>query len=156
VEAAHLIDRLERLARSASPRNALNPAQWEALQYLVRANHYSRTPAALADYLGSTRGTVSQTLIALEQKGYLTRETSTRDRRSINLHLTDRGEQALRNDPLLALATDLETAAGQRISDVVESLRAAGRRRRHRICARCSTNLCLKTTASRFARNSSQ
>ena len=37
--------------------------------FIARANRFSRTPAALADYAGSTRGTISQTLIALEQKG---------------------------------------------------------------------------------------
>jgi predicted transcriptional regulator len=65
IEAAHLIDRLERLTR-AGEGLGLNPAQWEALRFLARANRFSRSPAAVADYLASTRGTVSQTLIALE------------------------------------------------------------------------------------------
>lgn len=78
LEAARLIDRIERLARSGVPVHGLNPAQWEALRYLGRANRFSRTPAGLAAYLGSTRGTVSQTLIALEQKGFLARQVSER------------------------------------------------------------------------------
>ena len=69
LEAAYLIGRLDRLARSGINVAGLNPAQWDALRYLSRANRFSRTPAALADYAGSTRGTISQTLIALEQKG---------------------------------------------------------------------------------------
>ncbi|CAH2394963.1 hypothetical protein [Mesorhizobium ventifaucium] len=56
LEAAHLIDRLERLARSGEQSGRLNPAQWDALRYLARANRFSRTPAALANYLASTRG----------------------------------------------------------------------------------------------------
>ncbi len=71
----------------------LGPAQWEALRFVARANRllatFSRTPAALAGSIsGSTRGTVSQVLIALEQKGHLTREPSERDRRSVVLELT--------------------------------------------------------------------
>lgn len=124
LEAAHLIDRLKRLARAGERIDDLNPAQWDALRYLARANRFSRTPAALADYLASTRGTISQTLIALESKGYVTREVSQRDRRSIDLALTGQGEEALRNDPLLLVARDIEQAAGSGAKELVESLRA--------------------------------
>lgn len=125
IEAAHLIDRLDRLARSGEVADGLNPAQWEALRYVARANRFSRTPAALAEYLGSTRGTVSQTLIALEQKGHVTREQSPRDRRSVMLELTAMGSQALKSDPILALAADLEGASSHRLETVVEVLRSA-------------------------------
>lgn len=124
IEAAHLIDRLDRLTRSGANIEGLNPAQWEALRYLARANRFSRTPAALADYLGSTRGTVSQTLIALEQKGFVERTQSARDKRSIDLELTPQGETALKGDPLLTLARDLGASAGQDISNLVDTLRA--------------------------------
>ena len=124
LEAAHLIDRIERLARSGVQVEGLNPAQWVALRYLARANRFSRTPAALADYLASTRGTVSQTLIALEGKGFVTREPSERDKRSIDLQLTRQGKRALENDPLAILAGHIENAAGARIVELIESLRA--------------------------------
>ena len=123
IEAAHLIDRLERLTRSGD--SDLNPAQWEALRFLSRANRFSRTPAALADYLTSTRGTVSQTLIALEQKGYVERRPSVRDGRSIDVFLTDNGSTALKQDPLILLARDVEWSAGKQITEFVELLRAS-------------------------------
>ncbi len=123
IDAAHLIDRLDRLARSGEAVGGLNAAQWEALRFVSRANRFSRTPAALAEYLGSTRGTVSQTLIALEQKGHVTREPSARDRRSVMLELTAVGTDALKHDPILALAADLEGAAPEKIEAVVEVLR---------------------------------
>jgi DNA-binding MarR family transcriptional regulator len=125
LEAAHLIDRLDRLARGRESAGELNPAQWEALRFLARANRFSRTPAALAAYVGSTRGTVSQTLIALEQKGHLTRKTSARDRRSIELQLTGTGERALKDDPIILLAADLAQAGAARLEPVVETLRGA-------------------------------
>ncbi len=125
LEAAHLIDRLERLARSGESAGDLNPAQWEALRYLARANRFSRTPAALADYLASTRGTVSQTLIALEQKGYVARAASARDRRSVLVSLTRQGREALASDPIATIAADVERAAGGKLDDLVAALRAA-------------------------------
>lgn len=125
VEAALLIDRLDRLARSGEAMGELNPAQWEALRYIARANRFSRTPAALAEYFGSTRGTVSQTLIALEQKGHLTRTPSERDRRSVDLELTPVGIQSLTRDPILALATDLVGASDDQLEAVNAVLRDA-------------------------------
>ncbi len=112
LEAAYLLGRLERLARSGVMVEGLNPAQWEALRYLSRANRFSRTPAALADYVGSTRGTISQTLIALEQKGLAARRASRRDGRSVELALTRRGEALLKQDPLTHLARDIAAGTG--------------------------------------------
>lgn len=128
-EAAQLIDRLERLARSGEAQHGINPAQWEALRYLARANRFSRTPAALADYLVSTRGTVSQTLIALESKGFVARQQSARDKRSVNLDLTESGRRVLEDDPLHELARDLRKGnSDERLAETVETLRDALRR----------------------------
>ncbi|MEQ1710062.1 MAG: MarR family transcriptional regulator [Hyphomicrobium sp.] len=124
IEAAHLIDRLDRLTRSGEAAGDLNPAQWEALRFVASANRFSRTPAALADYLGSTRGTVSQTLITLEQKGHVTRQPSMRDRRSVVVELTSLGERTLKDDPILALAADLASTERQKLDSLVETLRA--------------------------------
>lgn len=125
IEAAHLIDRIERLARSGVQMHGLNPAQWEALRYLARANRFSRTPAGLAAYLGSTRGTVSQTLISLEQKGFVVRQTSERDRRSIALGLTEKGRDALADDPLLGVAQDIAQTAGEEVGAIADMLKRA-------------------------------
>lgn len=108
LEGARLIDRLERLARKEA--GDLNAAQWEALRYLARANRFSRTPAALADYLASTRGTISRTLAALEAKGYVVRAANARDGRSVEFELTERARAALEKDPLLALAGAIDAA----------------------------------------------
>jgi DNA-binding MarR family transcriptional regulator len=124
LESAYLIGRLDRLARSGVAVAGLNPAQWEALRYLSRANRFSRTPAALADYLGSTRGTVSQTLIALEQKGLAARHASRRDGRSVELALTRRGEATLKDDPLQQLARDIAAGTGNSAGALLAALQA--------------------------------
>src|SRR5579885_3744103 len=125
LEAAHLIDRLDRLARSDEQVGNLNPAQWEALRYLARANRFSRTPAAIAEYLASTRGTVSRTLASLEEKGYVARRADSEDGRSVNLALTRKAMDALKRDPLLTLAEDLEAGARGRMGDMAAGLKGA-------------------------------
>ncbi len=105
VEIGELVTRLGRITHALQFSAGLNPAQWEALRFLARANRYSCTPSALAAYLGTTKGTVSQTLIALESKGYVSRTRSGADRRSVRLALTERGRDLLRQDPLALLQT---------------------------------------------------
>lgn len=49
-------------------------------------------PQALADYLGLTKGTVSQSLQLLERKGLIARLPDDADRRVLRLSLTADGE----------------------------------------------------------------
>lgn len=100
VNLATLIDRLGRISHALQFSTGLNPAQWEALRYLARANRYSCSPSALAKYLGCTKGTVSQTLISLETKGYVNRVRGEPDGRSVRLELTEHGRKVLEQDPL--------------------------------------------------------
>ena len=111
---ASLVDRLSRLAHSLQFAQGLNPAQWNALRFLARANKYSPSPGVLAEYLGTTKGTVSQTLIALESKGLIERIRCDEDRRKVRLGLTDAGKSMLELDPL----HEIERAvSGVRVED---------------------------------------
>lgn len=110
LRAVLLLERLARLVRAGDHAGGLAPAQWEALRYLARANRFSRTPAALADYLGATRGTVSQTLIALEDKELVRKIESSRDRRSVELSLTPGGVALLEHDALKDFARDIDAS----------------------------------------------
>lgn len=69
----------------------LPAVQWTILHYLRRANRYSNTPQALGDYLGLTKGTVSQSLKRLEERGWIRRQTDPRDARVARLALTRSG-----------------------------------------------------------------
>jgi len=119
---AELIDRLSRLTRDRQFVDGLNPAQWEALRFVQRANRYSRTPSALAEFLGTTKGTVSQTLIALERKGLILRGSSSADRRVTILRLTPAGEELLTRDPVLGLERMAATLGPGITRDLAEGL----------------------------------
>lgn len=106
---ARSIERLTRLLRGREHEGGLNPAQREALRYLAHANRFSNSPGALTLYLGATKGTVSQTLIALERKGFVTKSDRAGERRSVALALTPKAKAALAGDPWVQLA---ETADG--------------------------------------------
>lgn len=97
---AALVERLSRLIHNDAHEGGLKPTQWEALRFLARANRVSRSPGALTGFLGVTKGTVSQTLQALERKGLIEKTTADGDRRGVKLDLTDAGRALLADDPL--------------------------------------------------------
>ena len=120
---ADLLDCLGRWSRAAQYTRGLNPAQWESLRFLAGANRFSRSPGALAKYLGVTRGTASQTLIALEKKGYVRRERDQGDGRVILLDLTQTGRDLLEFDPLACLDSTLMARINdQDAKAIIESL----------------------------------
>ena len=102
------LERLVRLMRQQGHAEGLNPAQWEALRYLGRANRLSNTPGAVARFLGSTKGTVSQTLSSLETKGLISKKLNSTDNRFVALLLTETGAQILAKDGLKALGADID------------------------------------------------
>ena len=99
--------RLSRLLRQADHAKGLKPVQWDALRYLARCNVLSHSPGALARYLGSTKGTVSQTVIALEKKGLLRKQVDPKDSRGVQLYLTEAGHSLLADDDLNVVKADI-------------------------------------------------
>ena len=97
-----LFDLLERLSsltrvwfREHPLLTELQPIQLSALLYLSRCNRYSNTPLAVTEYLGLTKGTVSQSLKALELNGWLVKTQDARDKRSVHLNLTPQAQALL-------------------------------------------------------------
>ena len=129
-----LLDRLGRIIASDGWGGDLNPAQTAALSYLARANRFSRSPSVVAEYLGATRGTVSQTLKALHRKGLIEESPNPDDKRSISYKITQAGaalvdQRRLLHDVLDGLPDEDRTALETQLSQVVGSaLKARGLR----------------------------
>ena len=103
----HLIKRLARIDENEGWKSDLKPAQRTALEYLGRANRFSRKPSHIADFLGSTRGTVSQTLKALAERKLITEEQCPEtDKRSKSYVLTAKGVERLALSDTLTQALD--------------------------------------------------
>ena len=94
-----LIERISSLLRSEERKRyavlGLQPVHVQALDYLNRCNRFSNTPVALTEYLGLTKGTVSQTLQVLVTKGYIEKQADKEDGRVVRLLLLDSGKQLL-------------------------------------------------------------
>lgn len=94
-----LIERMAALLRSEERKKCtslgLQTVHLQALNYISRCNKYSDTPATLSNFLGMTRGTVSQTLSLLEKKGYIKKTPDTKDRRVVHLALLPEGTTVL-------------------------------------------------------------
>lgn len=141
---ADLVTRLCRIAHAAQFADGLNPAQWEAMRFLSRANRYSASPGALAEYLGTTKGTASQTLISLETKGMVARVRSDLDRRKVRLTLTDAGRARLGRDPLrmieqagAEIPDDQRALVVSAMSDLIDNLCRQNGDARFGVCGEC-------------------
>ena len=127
------LERISNLLRTDVRRTGtgsrLQPIQLEALHYLSRCNRYSNTPVAVAEFLGLTKGTVSQTLGVLEANGLIEKETDARDRRVVHLNLTELGRQVVAESiPPQVIRSAVAGWSSQERETVVETLRLLLRR----------------------------
>jgi DNA-binding MarR family transcriptional regulator len=126
-ELAELVVQLGRAAYADTGAAGLTAAQWTAIRFFARANRFSRTVSAFADYHATTRGTASQTVRSLVERGFLTRTRCDRDGRSVQFELTDRSRAALDQDPLRAFASAaarLGDARRRRLAGDLRQIRA--------------------------------
>src|SRR5713101_5803014 len=133
-ETAELLLLVGRLVQAEGYDGELSPAQWMALRFFARANSFSRTPSAFAEFQATTRGTASQAIKALEADG-----------RSVSLRLTNKGKKALARDPfeVLVRAVDSldakeQTAMHHTLHQVLTTVAASGAHRRFGVCQDCT------------------
>jgi len=110
-ESIELLEQAARILWFEGTKHGLRDREWMALRFLSRANRFSRTPSALASYVGTTRGTASFIIGELERLGYLERKRSATDKRSVTLSVTQQGKKFLVRDPVNVLVEAI--AAGR-------------------------------------------
>ncbi|GJL57078.1 MAG: transcriptional regulator [Nitrospirales bacterium] len=139
MSAPEVHDILERLSnllrmemRAFGLRFGLQPVQIEALTYLTQCNRYSDTPQAVTEYLGLTKGTVSQSLKVLEQKGLVVKQQDRQDKRVVHLTPTAKGKKLIEQSiPAKGLETALKMTGSIKIRELKEVLRATLRGMQH-------------------------
>lgn len=122
-----LIERLGNLVRAdvraVFHATGVRPVQLEALNYLTQCNRYSDTPQAVAEYLGLTKGTVSQTLKILDEKGLLRKRSDINDKRLVHLKPTAKGRRLVEQVvPSESLALGADKLAASERQAIVEAL----------------------------------
>ena len=144
-ETAELLLLLGRLVQAEGYHGDLSPAQWMALRFFARANSFSRTPSAFAEFQATTRGTASQAIKALQAGAYLVRHRSAADGRSFSLRLTDKGNEAVARDPFEVLVravnslnAEEQTAMHDALHQVLTTVAASGAHRRFGGCQDCT------------------
>jgi DNA-binding MarR family transcriptional regulator len=143
-QVAELALQLGRAAYGDTTADGLTPAQWMALRYFARANRFSRTVSAFAEFHATTRGTASQTVKSLAERGYLTRVRSERDGRSATFSLTERARRRLADDPFeavvkaaLALSPTQRNRTASGLRRILRQLAAERERPAMGVCALC-------------------
>lgn len=159
VEIFDLIERMGALIRSEERKKCtelgLQPVHVQTLDYLSRCNRYSDTPAALTSYLGMTKGTVSQTVLLLERKGYLIKVGDASDKRKVHLHLTAVGEEILQQAKPMELFNLASETLDQSETDIdkevfVQALSALQKANKSESFGLCKTCRYFTTTTDGF------
>jgi DNA-binding MarR family transcriptional regulator len=161
-ETAELLLLVGRLVQADGYDGELSPAQWMALRFFARANSFSRTPSAFAEFQATTRGTASQAIKALEAGGYLVRQRSPADGRSVTLRLTDKGHEVVARDPFEVLVRAVDSLNAQEqtvmrdaLHHVLTTVAASGAHQHFGVCQDCAylggEMYCDSTSGSRLA-----
>lgn len=143
-EAIELLGQVARILWFEGTKHGMRDREWMALRFLSRANRFSRTPSALASYVGTTRGTASFIIGELERLGYLERKRSAKDKRSVMLSVTQQGKKFLARDPVNGLVDAiavLDDDGRIRFRDtllhMLDQSDAAEQRHHTDVCKRC-------------------
>jgi DNA-binding MarR family transcriptional regulator len=149
VEIFDLIERMAALIRSEERKKCtelgLQPVHMQVLDYLSRCNRFSDTPAAVTNYLGMTRGTVSQTLLLLAKKGFIKKTADASDRRMVHLSLLAAGnailQQARPSELFVQAASILEESEFNNHQEVfvkaLSALQKANKSQSFGLCKTC-------------------
>lgn len=152
-ELFNLIERLANLLRQETRLEGqslgLQPIQQEALYYLSTCNRYSDTNLAVTEFLGLTKGTVSQSLKILESKALITKVKDKKDKRITHLKVTEAGSMFLKKtcppqkftDAITALSNDEEYETKTLLKKVLNNYQMVTGRTAFGVCQHCKFNL---------------
>ncbi|ASM73341.1 MULTISPECIES: MarR family winged helix-turn-helix transcriptional regulator [Roseobacteraceae] len=124
VAAAILMERLIRDAYPARHSSEIQPLQWSILRYLARVPEDQRQLSRIAPFLNLTAAPVARALTTLAQRGMLTQRVSETDSRIKTITLTELGVDALRQDPIISVASRIDTLPENERRDFIKSIRS--------------------------------
>lgn len=131
-------------ARDKGSVSGLLPVQIETLHFLAQCNRYSDTVQGVSEFLGQTKGTVSQTVKVLENRRLVRKQPDRADRRITHLRITPKGRRFLQKVVpaqflVDALGLNSEVEIVRLTEDLKALLRAAQTARGKRSFGACRT-----------------
>jgi len=148
----NLIERLANLLRQETRLEGqvlgLQPIQQEALYYLSTCNRYSDTTLAVTEFLGLTKGTVSQSLKILESKNLIVKVKDEKDKRITHLKVTKAGSEFLAKtcpprkftDAINGLSAEQQTETKALLQNVLTNYQQSTGRTAFGVCQHCKFN----------------
>lgn len=141
---AELIAHLARISFADGNCLGMTSAQWSTLRYFSRASRFSRTLSDFADYHATSRGSASQIVKGLFEKGLIVRSASQQDKRSSRIDLTEKGRDACTHDPFEKLVRAIaslpernQNALTVMLEDVLVNIAPDAMRQTLGSCAKC-------------------
>ncbi len=144
------LDRLASLQRleqwRVSGAQGLNPTQISILRLLGRPGLAGSRVQTIAAELGLAQPTVTDSLLALERKGYILRQSDRRDGRAVHIELSEAGRTALQNaqarmtlagKALAALSDEEQTILLRITIKMIRALLEDGAMPVQRMCVTC-------------------
>ena len=144
VSAADWIEKLSAIHRSTLRRfaqqEALQLVHLEILIYLARCNRYSNTTQAISEYLGQTKGSISQSLSHLEDGGFVRRQQDENDKRVFHLSITAKSRNLVNRFDEFFKAPALEGKADTLLENFLLQLQAKNEMKGFGVCRTCKYN----------------
>lgn len=147
-----VVERLSELlrvdSRQSGAKHGLQPVQIEVLHYLSVCNKYSDMPKAVTEYLGQTKGTVSQTLNVLDKKGLLSKRADADDKRVFHLKLTKQGKSLIKKiiptpmfeNACAALTKQAQSEISDSLKQLLTTLLQSNKMKSFGLCRTCHYN----------------
>lgn len=137
---------LEAEERKGCTARGLKLVHARILDYLAQCSSHSDTPLAVAEYLGLTKGTVSQSISVLERKGYIHKSPDKVDGRVVHLSLSTMGRMLLAELKPLdifahaehILASKQVTTVGEALNSVLLAVQQASQAKSFGVCGSCA------------------
>ena len=107
---------------------------------MISKRYYLKRRRSCPEFQATTRGTASQAIKALEARGYLVRQRSKADGRSVTLRLNDKGKKA----------AEEQTAMHDALHQMLTTVAASGARRRFEVLVRAVDALDAQSRTRRF------
>lgn len=108
------------LMRKFAAEEGLQLVHVEILQYLSVCNRYSDTTQAISEYLGQTKGSISQSLGHLEENGFIKRTQDKSDKRVFHLSLLAKG-----NSVTQRMLDSIHLEGSEKLEPILQSLLAS-------------------------------